>query len=143
MSYHYRTGTVEEVVAVHRALPEFDRPVTAASLNERLSSHSLVLVATRNDEIVGYKAGYALDDQRFYSWLGGVLPEHRSRGVADALRQRQEEWAEAQGYRQILVKSMNRFPAMLQMLISRGYLVCGYEDGGSPQQSKIVFAKTL
>ena len=143
MAYQYRAGTIDEILVVHRAIPEFDRPITESVLMERLGQTSLVLVATRGERIVGYKAGYAKDDQTFYSWLGGVLPEHRGQGVADTLRERQEQWARSRGYRQLRVKSMNRFPAMLQMLISRGYQICGYEEAGGSDRSKIVFSKTL
>jgi hypothetical protein len=34
--------------------------------------------------------GYELSDGQFYSWLGGVIPEHRQMKVASQLRQLQE-----------------------------------------------------
>ena len=38
---------------------------------------------------------------------------------------------------------MNRFPAMLSMLIKNGYAIVGYEDRGCPQTSKILFTKDI
>ncbi|HBF45439.1 MAG TPA: GNAT family N-acetyltransferase, partial [Shewanella frigidimarina] len=47
------------------------------------------------------------------------------------------------GFKSIKVKSMNQFPAMLQMLIASGYQICGYENNGSIAESKIEFIKFL
>lgn len=38
---------------------------------------------------------------------------------------------------------MNRFPAMLSLLIKNGYSIVGYEDRGSLQTSKILFTKDI
>ncbi|MGF1906951.1 hypothetical protein [Aliivibrio salmonicida] len=79
----------------------------------------------------------------FYSWLGGVIPHYRKVGIATQLRCTQESWAKARGYHKVSVKSMNRYPAMLQLLISSGYHISGYEDEGSTQNSKIKFEKSI
>jgi GNAT superfamily N-acetyltransferase len=62
-------------------------------------------------------------DGSFYSWLGGVLPAHRSRGIANALLEHQETWARSAGYGRIYVKTRNRFGAVRAMLASTGYQI--------------------
>ena len=100
-------------------------------------------MAKVNGGAVGYKLGYALSSSVFYSWLGGVIPAYRQMGIASSLSQQQEDWARKSGYEHVEVKSMNRYPAMLQLLISSGYRITGYEDRGDENTSKICFSKTL
>ncbi|MDD9177605.1 MULTISPECIES: hypothetical protein [Aliivibrio] len=38
---------------------------------------------------------------------------------------------------------MNRYPAMLHLLISSGYHISGYEEEGSTDKSKIKFIKYI
>ncbi|MEH6451640.1 MAG: hypothetical protein V7782_01235 [Psychromonas sp.] len=92
---------------------------------------------------MGYKIGYALSDTEFYSWLGGFSCDYRRRGVAVKLRNHQETLALKSGYSSISVKSMNRYPAMLQLLISSGCQINGYENNGSVENSKIQFLQQL
>jgi ribosomal protein S18 acetylase RimI-like enzyme len=40
-----------------------------------------VVCACVDDEIVGFKIGYAHSQSRYYSWLGGVKPQRRRRGI--------------------------------------------------------------
>lgn len=47
------------------------------------------------------------------------------------------------GYQSISVKSMNQYPAMLQMLISNGYQISGYENNDDLALNKICFVKPL
>ena len=103
----------------------------------------LLLGAFCEGEPAGYKVGYAISPTEFYSWLGGVLPVYRRQGVATRLRLEQEQWATESGYTSILVKSSNRFPAMLQLLLASGYQIVGYEDRDDPLSSKISFRKQL
>lgn len=149
MTIDYRIGTLEDVLMIDAKIPEFAHQRstpknTLDTLAERLShKRYLLLVAVNGHEPVAYKLGYALSDRAFYSWLGAVMPAHRRQGIAAELRRRQERWAIEQGFSQICVKSMNRFPAMLQLLIRSGYSISGYEDGGTPESSKVLFSKLL
>lgn len=144
MKIEIRQGTVEDVVMVDAQIPEFDGRNTKEKLEQRLSDiPHLILIATHNDQPMAYKMGYELTSDEFYSWLGGVIPKARKNGIATQLRLAQESWAHNQGYTAISVKSMNRYPAMLQLLISSGYHVSGYEDKGSTDKSKIMFIKKM
>jgi GNAT superfamily N-acetyltransferase len=48
----------------------------------------------------------------FYSWIGGTRDEWRGQGHYRALTEQQEEWALAQGYHELVVKTKNKFYGM-------------------------------
>jgi len=104
---------------------------------------ALILVAYYEGELAGFKIGYAQSSTQFYSWLGGVHAQYRRLGIAKKLLFEQERWAAEQGYTLMHVKSMNRFPQMLTMLITNGYHISGYVDKQSTELSKIKFVKQL
>ena len=49
-------------------------------------------LALAADKIVGFKMGYAMSQRNYYSWLGGVDPAFRRRGIASALMEQQHRW---------------------------------------------------
>lgn len=137
-------GTIEEVVSIDAQIVEFSKKTPAEAIKQRLAGKThLLLVAKSEGRPVGYKLGFALSDTEFYSWHGAVIPAFRKKGIATRLREHQEKWVAEQGFKTISVKSMNKFPAMLQLLISSGYQISGYIDEGSPAESKIKFSKQL
>ncbi len=139
-----RLGTLEDVLKVDGQIPEFDGRTTLQKLTSRIADKPhLILIACVETLPIGYKIGYQLNNDEFYSWLGGVSPKYRKQGIATALRHAQEKWAKQHGYKSISVKSMNRYPAMLQLLISSGYQISGYIDNGDVHSSKIQFKITL
>ena len=139
-----KTGTLLEVSELITDIPELNHPSSPELLQERIKdSNSLILIASINNQAIGFKLGYELNSNNFYSWLGGVVPNYRQQGVAHTLRERQEEWARAKQYQCILVKSKNCFPNMLKMLISSGYQICAYENKGNINDNKIHFIKYL
>lgn len=144
MSIKIEIGTLADIVAISAQIPEFDRVTTLERLKARLDGAvHLILVAKLDGAIVGYKVGYQLSDETFYSWIGGVIPTHRNHGIATLLLKQQEQWAIETGYKQIKVKSMNRYPQMLKMLISNGYEIVCVEGGADTEERKIVFSKPL
>lgn len=144
MEISYSEGTIADVLEIDSQVPEFQTKRTQEIISQRLAGRRyLLLVAYVGLEKVGYKLGYQLSDVEFYSWSGAVLPKFRGYGIAKTLLKLQEERAVDKGYQWVSVKSMNRFPSMMQLLISHGYQICGYENKGNPEQSKIHFAKSL
>lgn len=142
--YTVKPASLEELLLVDSQIPEFDGRNTLSKLQAKCADvEHLALVAYIDNEPVAYKLGYALDSNTFYSWLGAVVPKCRGNGIAQALLNAQETWVQEHNYRAIKVKSMNRFPAMLSMLIKNSYAIVGYEDRGCPQASKILFSKVF
>lgn len=145
MDFRIDRGDVDDVAALEARIPEFPRPKRAAVLAERLRADrgALILVARADGRPVGYKAGYALEMRRFYSWVGAVLPAYRRHGIALALLREQERRLRGGGYASVRVKSRNGFPGMLRLLIGEGYRIVALEAVPSPRDPKIVFEKLL
>lgn len=110
-------------------IPEFNTPYSLAEIEQRLSSRKTLLqLVSVEGELAGFKLGYALTDDVFYSWLGGILPDFRKLGLARELLANQEAWVKYHGYHAIEVKTRNCFPAMLNMLISHKYQITTLEQ---------------
>ena len=52
----------------------------------------------------------------FYSWIGGTREQWRGMGHYRALTEQQEEWAHAQAYNELVVKTKNKFYPMRSTL---------------------------
>ncbi|MDH5896119.1 GNAT family N-acetyltransferase [Vibrio splendidus] len=144
MSAIVREGSLEEVVSVVEQITEFARKESVASLSERLAGKtSLILVAEEAGVLLGFKIGYELDENTFYSWFGGVLPIARNKGVAQAQLDTQEQWVQQQGYKRLKVKSRNQFPAMLRLLLRNGYLIEKLEEKEDINAHRIHFLKQI
>ena len=52
----------------------------------------LVITAMDGKKVIGYKIGYAIDNNKFYSWLGGVDPNYRKHGIASMLMEKQHQY---------------------------------------------------
>ena len=133
------THDFELIAALEARVPEFERRYDEHQLEARLQGReSLALIKVIEGEPVAYKVGYAETPSRFYSWVGGVAPEHRRRGYARELMHYQEEWCRQQGYREISVWSENRYRNMLIFLLTEGYDIYGCSTKG-----QIMFRKSL
>ncbi|PMM28043.1 GNAT family N-acetyltransferase, partial [Vibrio lentus] len=116
----------------------------AYSLSERLAGKtSLLLVAEEAGVLLGFKIGYELHENTFYSWFGGVSSLARNKGVAQAQLDVQEQWVKQQGYQQLKVKSRNQFPAMLRLLLRNGYLIEKLEEKEDINTNRIHFLKQI
>ncbi|MEE4192743.1 MAG: GNAT family N-acetyltransferase [Halieaceae bacterium] len=135
--------TLERCYALYCALPEFDHAEPMDALARRVGKDYLALVYSADGHDLGFKLGYPESDDTFYSWLGGVSPQARGRGVAQALLEAQEARVRERGFSRLRVKSMNRFPAMLRLLVRNGYLVEGLTPAADPLWNKIHFVKQL
>lgn len=102
-----------------------------------------ILIAQTPEGVpAGFKIGYRQDPHTFYSWLGGVLPEHRGQGIAGTLMQYQHDWAKKRGYRRIQTKTMNRWRSMLILNLKSGFEVIGTYVGGDGKV-RIILEKGL
>ena len=142
--YDIRRGSLDDVLHLHRRIPELRPPGSADDYRRKIDGRDyLALIAEGSQGPAGFKLGYGDSETVFYSWLGGVDPDYRGQGIAQALLWEQERSAAAMGHRMVRVKSMNRYPAMLHLLLSNGYLITGYEDDDDLMAAKIVFSKKL
>src|SRR5688572_5920035 len=134
---------LEAVVKILNAIPEFDDLPNSESIKTRLlGKPHLILTAHDGNKPIAFKIGYERDN-RFYSWLGGVIPSHRSLGVAGKLADRQEEWAKQQGYTSVWMKTRNRFPTMLLMAVRLGFRIIAIDTRYKITEHRIVLEKSL
>lgn len=99
-------------------------------------------IAYTNEIIVGYKIGYALNREQFYSWLGGVTIEYRNHGIATTLMELQYQHVLDSGYKIIQTHTKNKWRSMLLLNIKNGFDIIGtYTDKeGEP---KIILERTM
>ncbi|MEM1318788.1 MAG: GNAT family N-acetyltransferase [Bacteroidota bacterium] len=142
-SFHIRRGSIEEAVALSRQLPEFAGPHGEAEYHRRLDHcRHLVLIAYKDTQAIGFKVGYEREDY-FYSWMGGVLPAYRQRGVAAALAREQQDWARAEGFTAVQFKTRNRLKAMLLFGLRSGFDIIGFEPREQACEHRILLRKPL
>lgn len=99
-----------------------DTIVTAEKIQRILTIPNLLLVASHEKRPVGFKLGYAgTRPSHFHSWLGGVVPPYRRRGIAFRMLRMQEEWARSAGFTTIGFNTFNRFPEMQALGRKAGY----------------------
>ncbi len=99
-------------------------------------------LALEHQRVVGFKMGYSLNNEQFYSWLGGVAAGYRKQGIASALMERQHRYLKEQGYAFVRTHTKNKWRSMLLLNIRSGFDVIGtYTDKeGEP---KIILEKQL
>ena len=145
MEVKIEESNLKVVLRVLRVLPEFDQMLQDDFYLEKVGKkESLMLIATKGHEIVGCKAGYnRYGDGSFYSWLGGVLPDHRNEGIATILADYQENWAKAHGYTSIKFKTLNKHRNMLLFSIRNGFSINGLKEKDEIENYKIRLIKQL
>lgn len=143
VNYRIRLGTIAEAVWVSNQVPELHDPYPEQEYKKRLSKGpSLILIAEDSDGLLGFKVAYKRT-HFMYSWMGGVLPRGRRMGVAKALADHQETWAQKQGYRLLRFKTRNYLTNMLLFALGNGFRICGYEAQADPWQDRIWLEKEL
>ncbi|MCF7798176.1 MAG: GNAT family N-acetyltransferase [Lentisphaeria bacterium] len=119
-----------------------DTIVTADKMEQIQAVPNLLLVASHEKRPVGFKLAYAGSrPSHFHSWLGGVVPQYRRRGIAFRMLQMQEEWARSAGFTTIGFNTFHRFPEMQALGRKAGYaLVKSTVEKG---EAKLWFEKRL
>ncbi|SOE21936.1 Acetyltransferase (GNAT) domain-containing protein [Spirosomataceae bacterium TFI 002] len=142
-SFEISNGSIEEVVQVMEMLPEFNFPLkTKQEINEKLFGRKhQILIAKSETDFVGFKLSYDLGDNVLYSWLGGVLPSFREKGIAKALAKHQENWAITNGFTKVRFKTLNKHKAMLCFALKNGFDITDVDK--SQQPAKIILEKEL
>ncbi|REE05786.1 GNAT family N-acetyltransferase [Marinoscillum furvescens] len=141
-----RSGSIEEAVVVQQLIPEFENPYSVAEYTNRLlSSEHVILIAEENGKPIGFKVGYDrfLNGEVFYSWMGGVLPDHRQKGIARLLLQKMEVWCRLKGYKALKFKTQNRHRSMMQFAIRAGFDVVDFVAKGDLKMHEVYFLKEL
>ncbi|MGN8646668.1 GNAT family N-acetyltransferase [Gracilibacillus sp. HCP3S3_G5_1] len=102
----------------------------------------LVITAMNGMKVIGYKIGYELDNNKFYSWLGGVDTNYRKHGIASELMEKQHQYLKENGYSVVQTKTMNKWRNMLVLNIKNGFdVIDTYTD--EKGLHKIILEKNL
>ena len=102
-----------------------------ANFAERVrEKRNLLVLMAYTDEPVGFKIGYERYRGVYFSWLGGVHPGMRRRGIARKLLRQQHAWASDQGYDEILTESQNEYREMMILNLKEGFDVVGTQLNG-------------
>ncbi|MCS5490253.1 GNAT family N-acetyltransferase [Algoriphagus limi] len=145
MQFKIRHASPEELLWVHERIPEFPGKASLDFYVDQLKHRLyLALVAERDGKLLGFKVGYQSDTPEiFYSWMGGVIPDYRKMGIANALADYQENWAKEKGFRAIYFKTRNRFPAMINFGLQRGFKIMEVIPKGGVEDYRVVMRKEL
>ncbi|MEP3386899.1 MAG: GNAT family N-acetyltransferase [Reichenbachiella sp.] len=140
-----RKGSIEEVVRLSNEIPEFDNPHTAEVYKDRLTNKNhLIAIAEVERELAGFKVGYdKFSSSSFYTWMGGVLPKFRKKGVAKALADFQEQYAIEEGFDSVILKTRNRHKNMLHFALKSGFEIIEVEPRVESSESRILLKKQL
>lgn len=134
---------LSEIALLDKAV--FKKPLSRAVLQRELEAKSrlLALVAYSKGKPCGFKMGYEQSARRFYSWLGGVHPDFRSKGLARDLMKRQHELVKATGYKFVVTHTRNDFKEMLILNIRSGFSIVGVKQNLGEREVSIVMEKKI
>lgn len=109
---------LERIVELHEAIFGDGEEM----LNKLMKKEQVVVqVVVLNEKVIGYKIGYSIDEETFYSWIGGVDPAQRKKGFAQQLMNTQHSYLKANGYKLVQTKTMNKWRGMLLLNIKNGF----------------------
>lgn len=123
----------------------FEDPITPEVLNEELRTHTgtLALIAYSGSQPCGFKIGYAQSSLRFYSWIGGVHPSFRNKGLAKALMAKQHELLVKSGYKFAVTHTHNKYLGMLLLNLKSGFQITGTKTNLNSDAVTIILEKAL
>ena len=162
-----------EAQYIEEYFTEFKKKKTADEIIERLRDreHLILLSMAADDDgaliPVAYKIGHEVRAQEtniklselvaelrdvvefpnrriFYSWIGGTRAEWRGQGRYRALTEQQEEWAHAQGFQELVVKTKNKFYPMRATLDHLNFDVIKFQRHlRDNRESKVYLSKKI
>ncbi len=106
---------------------------------------ALVLAVFDADRVVAYKVAYRTGNRHeiLYSWLGGVHPHHRRRGLARALIRAQHAWALESGLTHVETQTWGDNAGMLMLNLQEGFSIVGATSGPDRPGVRVILRKTL
>ena len=124
--FHIHEAKLDDAVLVSLNIPEFDDPYEMPEYLKRLhgTTHHILTSYDDDHNPIAFKIGYQRDTNgSFYSWMGGVLPNYRRKGIANNLANQQDGWAKKNGYKSIKMQTRKKHKTMLALAISRRFQI--------------------
>jgi len=100
-----------------------------------------VFVALESERLIGFKAGYAIAERKYHSWLGAVHPDFRRHGIAMELARAQHAWLADRGYLALETATLAGNLPMAQLNLKLGFSVVGSKL--EPHGLKVLWAMSL
>ncbi len=139
MEFTIRKGTIKECIACEKQIAEFDYAYPEEEYSKRFKdTYFSIFVAEIDRKIAGYKVGYQKGDF-FYSWLGGVIPAYRRKGIAKALAKKQEQDCRDRGIEKIRFKTYLKYDKMLRFALKNHFTILSEDK----RTGKLVLEKKL
>ena len=86
----------------------------------------LLIVAVANSQWLGFKLGYRRG-MSLYSWIGGVHPDGRRRGIAQGLMSYQHDAARKLGYQSVITRTRAVNNPMIILNLRNGFHISGFD----------------
>jgi len=114
-------GVIAELYEIQARI--FESPFALDKIKQRVSGKDafLSIHSYADGRIVGFKTGFSLGSGLFYSWIGGVDPEHRNLGLAKRMMLLQHQKLKALGFVRVQTKTQNRFREMIILNLKSGF----------------------
>lgn len=144
--FQIKKGSIEDAVTVSNQIPELENPHSEDVYKNRINGKKhLILIAYVEERMVGFKVGYDKfeDGKNFYTWMGGVLPDFREKGIAAALAKKQEAWIVQNGFQNVILKTRNKHQGMLIFAIKNNFKIIELEPRDNLEESRILLKKSL
>ncbi len=104
----------------------------------------LILVALKGEQPIGFKIGYRLDEETFYSAKGGVLKIHRRKGIARKMLYDMIERVRSQGFTRFAFDTFpNKHPGMTILGLEEGFNVVKADFNTVFQDYRLQFVKDI
>lgn len=132
-----------QIAALHAASKLVFGAMDPDQISWRLSQmpDATVILASEGTEPVGFKAGYAITEAKYYSWIGGVLPERRRAGIAAEMMELQHDWLSGRGYSVVETATRQDNRAMAAVNLKHGFEIAGLRR--NRDNTQILFLKYL
>lgn len=112
-----------------------DEPYSLNQYQEKLKDQKpLILIATKDKVMVGDSISFGREES-FYIWILGVDKKHRGEGIGSLLLEKNEKFAQDNGYKSVSTKVYNVSKEMQALLKQRGYQVLATEDSDIDQKN--------
>jgi ribosomal protein S18 acetylase RimI-like enzyme len=138
-------GNLAQVLRINETIPERDIHFSREYFEEFLiGKESIIVIGYDSEKPVGFIIGFINNNkQSFNTWVSGVNPEHRGKGVLRSMNQLCEEIVKLKGLNKIISDVALRRTDMIMAKIKLGYKVIGFQAGEDLPNSRLFFEKVL
>lgn len=145
-NFQIKKGSIEDAVIISNQIPELENPHPQEVYQTRMNGKKhLILIAHIEEKMIGFKVGYDKfeDGKNFYTWMGGVLPAFRKKGIAEALAMKQETWIRQNGFQNVILKTRNKHQGMLIFAVKNNFKIFEIQPRENIEEHRILLKKTL